>query len=189
MKLIAIIILTLTTFCSYTGYSQRSQILIDSVQLTSTKKITLINPGFEIEFPTGKRTSFAAQAGIGYGGSYPELTYSASGALVLIAPYLDLHSRYYTNRYKLERRGKNINNNSGSFLMIRGLARGKEIRSTFYRTSNVDFAIGAGYGFQKYKNHFGWSFTIAPYVYFDDKGNVGFFPFIPEINIGYVLGK
>lgn len=172
------------TFCT-----AQDRFPYDSTKLIPVKKITILNPGFEMEFPTAYRTSFVVQAGIGYGGGYPELTNSASGALILIAPYVDLQSRFYTNRNQLAKRGKNINNNSGSFLMARGLFRGKEIASSFYRTSTVDFAIGAGYGFQKYKRRFGWSFTIAPYVYFDDKGNWGFFPFIPEFSFGYVLSK
>lgn len=181
------IALCLCFLCSLGAFSQEGN-KIDSLHLAPIKKITFINPGFEIEIPSTKRISFNVHGGIGYGGGYPKLT-SGSGALVLISPFLDLQSRFYTNQSKRAGKGKNISNNSGSFLMVRGLVRGKEIRSSFVRTSDVDFAFGAGYGFQKYKNHFGWSFTIAPYFYFDNKGNFGFFPFIPEVNIGYVLNK
>jgi len=182
-------------FFLFFGFATASSCLgqirdLDTLRLDKIKKVTIINPGVELSIPYSKMTSLNIHLGIGYGGSYPNLTEGFnSGGTALISPFLDIQYRLYTNRNKKYQKGKNIKNNSGSFIALRGLIRGKEIASSFERTSDIDFGLGLAYGFQKYKSRFGWSFTIAPYVYFDDKGNIGFFPLIPEINIGYILGK
>ena len=149
-----------------------------------------MNPGFEIQIPQSWSTTINIHLGIGYSGSYPNLTTGFnSGFQYLISPFADVQYRVYYSRKKRLRKNKDIGNYSGSFIVCRGLIRGREIASNFIRTSNLDYSVGIGWGFQQYKNRVGWSFSVAPYYYFDDKGNAGFFPLIPEINIGYLLGK
>ena len=82
-----------------------------------------------------------------------------------------------------------MTNNSGTFILVRGLVRTKGIISNFSRTTGQDFAIGVGWGFQNYQNRLGWSFSVAPSFYFDGKGNSGVFPFIPELILGTSSGK
>lgn len=160
------------------------------IYLRKQTKLSILNPGFELEIPNTLKSTLNIHVGVGYGGSYRNLTDGfSSGSQVLIAPFLDTQYRFYFNQDKRSRRGKNTANNSGTFFMLRGLIRGKGISSTFSRTSDTDFALGLGWGFQNYKKRLGWSFSIAPYYYFDGMGNSGFFPFIPEINVGYLLRK
>ncbi len=153
--------------------------------LKTQHKVSFINPGFEIEIPHLLKSTVSIHFGIGYGVSYPELT--RSGYLISpFAPFADVQYRRYYNGYKRLGKKKNVKNNSGSFFLLRGLTRGKEISTS---TSDVDYAIGVGWGFQSYKNRFGLSFSLAAYHYFDDKGNSGFSPFIPEINLGYLTSR
>ena len=178
------------TFFSFSLFAQRGMMDKEKeINRVFQKKITLINPGYSIEIPTSRIATLDIHAGIGYGGSYPKLTTGfESGIQSLIAPFADIQYRVYHNLKKRINKGKYIKNNSGSFFMIRGLFRGKEIaKSTFSRTSDTDYAMGIGWGIQKYKKRLGWSFSIAPYFYFDGKGNFGVLPIFPEINVGYLL--
>ncbi len=151
-------------------------------------KFNIINPSIEWQIPNSDRNLVAINIGVGYQVSYPSLTESfQSGGVFLLTPFLDVQNRVYINREKLGIKRKVTSNNSGAFITSRFLIRGKEIESTVVRTSNIDMAFGLGYGFQKSKKRINFAFTICPYLYFDSKGNFGFFPFIPEFGIGYNL--
>ena len=172
------------------AYSQAKSISSPNELLRKQYKIALINPGLEVEIPQFKNTTVNIHFGVGYGGSYPNLTTGfESGVQHLISPFADVQYRFYYSGKRRLRKNKYVNNNTGSFIVCRGLVRGQGFSSSFIRTSDIDFALGIGWGFQRYKRRFGWSFSIMPYYYFDDIGNAGFLPFFPEINVGYVLSK
>ena len=184
--IISIFFLQIVMIPTYSQYKDLTESM-----LKTQYKVSFINPGIEKEFPLSLKSTVSIHVGVGYSGSYPHLTegFVDSGIQHLISSFADVQYRRYYNRNKRLRKKKNIRNNSGSFFVLRGLIRGKEISSSFYRTSDIDFAVGVGWGFQKYKNRFGWSFSVAPYYYFDDKGNSGFLPPIPEINLSYVISR
>lgn len=169
------------------GYTHAQEF---SDPLTRIAKLNFINPGIEWQKPVAAKTLLSVNVGVGYNGSYPKLTETfKSGGQMLIAPFLDIQSRYYWNRKKRFERQKIVKNNSGSFVATRFLLRGPSIVSTFTRTSEIDMALGLGYGFQKSKSKLNFAMTLAPYFYFDDKGNYGFFPIIPELSLGYNLNR
>ncbi|SEG52059.1 hypothetical protein SAMN03080598_04321 [Algoriphagus boritolerans DSM 17298 = JCM 18970] len=78
-----------------------SLILVSSMangQTQKTTKINFLNPGIAWERPIGKKTTAEINIGVGYNGSYPELTdFGINGFQALIAPFLDLQTRYYYN--------------------------------------------------------------------------------------------
>lgn len=171
------IIIILCQVVMLKSYAQFKSIGSPEQFLRAQSKVSFVNPGFEIEMPQSLNTTINIHLGVGYGGSYPDLTEGfESGFQYLIAPFADIQYRYYYSRKKRLKKNKFNNNNTGSFVAYRGLIRGKEFTSSFIRTSNIDFAFGIiGWGVQHYKNRFGWSFSVVPYYYFDDIGNIGFF--------------
>lgn len=42
-------------------------------------RVNFLNPGVELELPTGTYSTFSAGLGIGYAGGYPDLTFGGSG--------------------------------------------------------------------------------------------------------------
>ncbi len=163
----------------------------DSIpKLKSNLTLSIINPGIGYEFPLGRKFTISAQAGVGFtGGSYPEGKQSAfeTGWQLLLSPFADLQTRYFFNRAKRVEKGKNVSNNSGSFVSVRGLVRGKEIESTFRRKATPDYSLSPCFGFQHYKKRLGYSFSIGPIFYTDSENNSGFFPVVFEFNVGYLI--
>lgn len=160
------------------------------IALKRLSKISILNPGFEMQVPKGEKWLTAINLGVGYHGSYPELSrFNPNGLQVLISPFLDVQQRFYYNRARLARKGKNIRHNSGSFIMARTLIRSGQFYSNFTRTSDFDLAFGIGYGFQKSKGRMNFAFSVAPFLYTDLEGNWGFFPIIPEVSLGINLKK
>jgi hypothetical protein len=149
------------------------------------KKICFINPGFELEFALQRKTSLIINPGIGYNISYPHASIAPSGWLYLIAPFIDMQYRYY---YNLNKRYKKTSNNlnSANFISIRGLYRGKELSSNFFRTTNNDFAVSLNWGLQRVNNKTYYSLNFGPMYYMDFKGNGGVFLNL-EFNIGRLL--
>ena len=181
------LILFLCLFNFYTAFSQ-SDSLKNTVGTDKVWRLNFINPGAEIEMPTGEKTSFSIGLGIGYGGSYPDLnTASGTGWIYVIAPFIDLQQKWFYNFEKRMNKGKTIKNNSGNFLSVRLLSRGPSIEDNISRTSDFDFAIGPTWGIQRSFGKFHLLFDVGPIYYFDTKGNGNIFPIHPQINLGFDL--
>jgi len=153
-------------------------------------RINFLNPAIELELPTGNHSTFSAGLGIGYGGSYPDLSSGGNGFIYIISPFLDLQEKWFYNLNKRVNKGKNIENNSGNFFSLRFITRGNSIAENINRTSNFDFAIGPTWGLQrKYGNHFHFLFDVGPQYYFDTEGNGNIWPFMLQFNLGFDLNK
>lgn len=152
-------------------------------------RLDFVNPGIEIETPTGTHSTFSANLGIGYGGSYPDLSYNENnGFAYLISPFLDIQEKLYYNFNRRKQKNKSIRNNSGNFLSARLLIRGNSIVDNFKRTSDLDFAIGPTWGIQRvYGKNFHLLFDVGPIYYFDGKGNGNVFPIMIQLNLGFDL--
>ncbi len=73
MKKIIFLICSVTVFSSQ-GFSQ------ETIKNTSTVlRINFLNPGIEYETPVFNKSTVSMNLGVGYGGSYPNLTSGASG--------------------------------------------------------------------------------------------------------------
>lgn len=167
--------------------SQVSTAQVTEVRIEKVWRINFINPGTELEIPTGKSSTFSAELGVGYGGSYPELSSSGNGWRYLISPFLDLQHKWFYNLEKRMQKERNIQNNSGNFLSIRLLSRGKHIKSNFTRTSNLDFAFGPTWGIQRSFGKLHLLCDVGTIYYFDTKGNGNWFPIMLQLNIGLDL--
>ena len=75
------------------------------------------------------------------GDPYKELTTSASGWLYMFSPFLDLQFKHFQNLEERSKKRRRVEYNSGNFLGVRFLGRGREFDSNFIRTSNYDFSI------------------------------------------------
>ena len=151
-------------------------------------RINFLNPGAELELPTGDYSTFSTGLGIGYGGEYPDLAYGGSGFVYIIAPFLDLQQKWFYNINKRIRKNRTVENNSGNFISARLITRGNSIAENVYRTSDFDFAFGPTWGFQrKYGENFHLLFDIGPQYYFDTKGNGNIFPIMFQLNLGFDL--
>ncbi len=153
-------------------------------------RVNFLNPGVELEIPTGTYSSFSAGTGIGYGGGYPDLTYKESGVIYIISPFLDLQEKWFYNLNKRSRKNRTIANNSGNFVSLRLITRGNSIAENVTRTSDFDFAIGPTWGIQrKIGKNFHLLFDIGFQYYFDTKGNGNLFPLMIQLNLGFDLKK
>ena len=182
----------ITTFFFFSAIclSVYSQSTKDSTALRNQFRITFIHPGVEYEARLNNSFTASGQAGIGYGGSFKNLSYNLpNGFLYLISPFVDLQCKYFYNQNKRIRKQKRTKNNSGNFLSIRFLSRGNTIKSNFERTSNWDYSVGATWGMQRSYGQINLLFDIGPYYYFDGKGNNGVFPLLFQLNIGYNMLK
>lgn len=151
-------------------------------------RVNFLNPSIELEFPTGNNSTFSTALGIGYGGGYPDLTFSNNGITYIISPFLDIQQKWFYNFDNRTQKGKSIDNNSGNFISARMLIRGFSIAENVERTSNTDFAIGPTWGIQrKYGKNFHLLFDVGPVYYFDTKGNGNIFPLIVQLNLGFDL--
>lgn len=151
-------------------------------------RVNFLNPGFEMELPTGNYSTFSTGIGVGYGGSYPDLTYGAPGFVYIIAPFLDLQHKWFYNINKRIRKEKSVSNNSGNFISARLLTRGPSIAENVTRTSDFDFAFGPTWGIQrKYGERFHLLFDVGPQYYMDTEGNGNIFPIMFQLNLGFDL--
>lgn len=162
---------------------------ITAIETEKVWRIYFLNPGIGLELPTGRYTTFSAGLGIGYGGGYPYLTYaSGSGFIYIISPFLDTQGKWFHNLKKRSARARTIANNSGNFISLRLMTRGKSIASNVIRTSDFDFAIGPTWGIQrKYGKRFHLLFDAGPQYYFDTVGNGNFWPLMLQLNLGFDL--
>ncbi|MBB4118527.1 hypothetical protein GGR32_000801 [Mesonia hippocampi] len=156
----------------------------------SVGRFNFLNPGVEVEFPTGKTTAFSAGLGIGYGSSYPDLdTSTKSGWIYVVAPFLDVQHKWFYNFLKREANGKNTNFNSANFVSARMLVRGESMSDNIERTSSYDYAIGPTWGIQRNYGILHLLLDVGPIYYFDAKGNGNFFPIMVQLNLGLNLWK
>lgn len=154
-----------------------------------TQKIiraNLLNPAFAIELPTSPSSVFMAGVGVGYGGSYPNLTVTTSSDFSYdISPFVNLHHQWIYNRQKRLEKDRTVAGNSGNFVAARFFIRGPEITNNFTRISDYEFAVGPTWGLRRQWGemvHF--SVEIGPLYYFDLNGNDGVFPLAPHLQLG-----
>lgn len=156
---------------------------------TKTEKvwrINFLNPGLELEIPSGSNATFSAGLGVGYGGAYPDLTDNANGFLYIISPFLDLQQKWFYNFPKRSGKGKVTDNNSGNFISLRLLSRGNSIVDNVTRSSGFDFAIGPTWGIQrKLGKRLHLLFDLGPQYYLDTSGNGNFWPLMVQLNLGF----
>ncbi len=151
-------------------------------------RINFLNPGIVYETPVSSNSTISINAGIGYNGSYPNLSDTRqSGFQYAIAPFLDLQFKRFYNLQKRDRMDKTTRNNSGNFISLRFRMRGKSIDDNFSRKAPFDFAFGPTWGIQRTYGGFHLLFDIGSQFYFDSEGNVGFWPLIPQVNLGFDL--
>lgn len=151
-------------------------------------RINFLNPGVELELPTGTYSTFSAGLGVGYGTSYPDLDTSiGNGWIYVIAPFLDIQEKWFYNLNKRLRKDKNISHNSGNFFSARLLTRGPSIKDNIRRTSDYDFAVGPTWGIQRRYGNFHLLFDAGFIYYFDTKGNGNIFPLMLQLNLGFDL--
>jgi len=148
-------------------------------------RINIINPGIEYEHPVTTETTLSVNLGIGYSGAYPNLSETTgTGGLYAFAPFADIQYKWFYNLGKRDFQSKTVEHNSANFLSLRFRTRGKSIEDNFERYANYDFAIGPTWGIQRKYGNFHLLLDLGPQFYFDSKGNSGFWPLMPQINIG-----
>ena len=162
----------------------------DQIETEKVWRLNFLNPGIELEIPTGQYSTFSSGLGVGYGGGYPDLTLGGTGLIYIISPFVDLQQKWFYNLNKRVRKDRNTDNNSGNFVSFRLITRGNSIAENVTRTSNFDFAFGPTWGIQrKYGKNFHLLFDVGPKYYFDTKGNGNIFPIIFQLNLGFDLKK
>lgn len=185
-------ILTLLALFTFNTYGQEKK----TYETEKVWRINFLNPGAELELPTGNYSTFSTGLGIGYGGGYKDLTGTDigditvidNGIIYIIAPFADLQQKWFYNINKRIEKGKVVDNNSGNFISARFLTRGPSIADNVTRTSDFDFAFGPTWGIQrKYGENFHLLFDVGPQYYFDTEGNGNFFPFMLQLNLGFDL--
>ena len=177
-------IFAILAFFTFTTYAQDQ----DTYNTEKVWRINFLNPGMELELPTGDYSTFSTGIGVGYGGSYPDLTWGGSGFVYIIAPFLDLQQKWFYNINKRIRKERTVDNNSGNFFSLRLVSRGNSIADNVYRTSDFDFAFGPTWGIQrKYGESFHLLFDVGPQYYMDTEGNGNIFPIMFQLNLGFDL--
>tara|TARA_R110002049_G_scaffold227128_2_gene399229 strand:- start:507 stop:1088 length:582 start_codon:yes stop_codon:yes gene_type:complete len=153
-------------------------------------RVNFLNPGVEMELPTGNYSTFSAGLGVGFGGGYPDLTFSSSGFIYIISPFLDIQEKWFYNLNKRNGKNRTTENNSGNFVSLRFITRGSSIAENVNRTSDFDFAIGPTWGIQrKYGKNIHLLFDIGPQYYFDTNGNGNIWPIMLQLNLGFDLKR
>jgi hypothetical protein len=152
-------------------------------------RVIFLNPGVEYELPISSTSVISTHLGIGYSGSYPNLTENSwySGWIYSISPFVSLQFKKFYKINSRSRKNRDIKSNSGNFISIRFLSRGPAIEENFVRKGIVNFAIGPTWGLQRSYGNFHLLFDVGPQFYFDDAGNTGIWPLMPRINFGFNL--
>src|SRR5699024_17977 len=140
-------------------------------------RINAINPGIEYEQPVSSKSTVSFNIGVGYNGSYPELSNTfGTRILYAFAPFADLQFKRFYNLEKRASHNKTTAHNSGNFISFRFRTHGKSIKDNFYRYADYDFAVGPTWGIQRKYGKFHLLFDLGPQFYFDSEGNSGFWP-------------
>jgi len=152
-------------------------------------RLNIVNPSLEYEQPLSQNATVSANIGIGYSGSYPNLTTTTFGTGInyVIAPFADFQYKRFYNLNKRSELNKTTDNNSGNFFSFRFKIRGPSIDDNIVRKADYDFAIGPTWGIQRQYGNFHLLFDLGPQFYFDSEGNSGFWPLMPQINLGLNL--
>lgn len=173
-------------FLTLTSHAQGS----NEIATEKILRVNFLNPGAEMELPTGTYSTFSVGLGVGYGGGYPDLTFGGNGFIYIISPFLDVQEKWFYNFNKRNTKNRVIENNSGNFVSLRFITRGNSIAENVNRTSDFDFAIGPTWGIQrKYGKNFHLLFDIGPQYYFDTEGNGSVWPIMLQLNLGFDLKK
>jgi len=155
-------------------------------ELNKVLRINALSPGVEIELPIFKRSTIAANAGLGIQGSYRNMDNTGSGVTYFIAPFLDLSYKNLYNRDKRASKGKSTDYNSGNYWGVRLLTHFKEVSAkNIMRNDNTSFAFGPTWGIQRGYGKFHFQLDLGPVIYFNTQGDIGFFPLAPQLNIGF----
>ncbi len=153
-------------------------------------RINMISPGIEFELPVSKKSTIAANTGIGMHGSYLNLDYTSTGITYYVSPFLDLSYKKIYNQQKRASKGKNINYNTGNYWGLRLLTNFEEFKSqNIERKDDISFDFGPTWGIQRAYGKMHFLFDIGSVYYFDTKGNNGFFPIMIQLNIGFNAKK
>lgn len=182
-QILSIITIIIVMACFHNGSAQNSE---PHSSLENVWRVKFINPGVEYELPAGITTSFIFNAGIGYGGSYPELG-RGSGFQYVIAPFIDVEFRKYYNREKRFSKGRSVRYNSGNFVSVRAIGNGWAIAENVNRKDDLDFAIGPTWGLQRNYDKLHFLMNLGPTYYFNTIGNSGFYPLMLQLNFGLNL--
>lgn len=158
--------------------------------LTKVFRVNFLNPGVEIEIPLAEKSTFAANAGVGFEGSYRNLNYTNSGFTYFIAPFLDVSYKHIYNREKRAFKDRNLAYNAGNYWGARLLTHFKELKAhNIYRKDDTSFAFGPTWGIQRSYGKVHFLFDLGPIYYFDTKGNSGIFPIMLQLNVGLNVKK
>jgi len=177
-------ILALLVLFTFTTYGQEKT----TFKTEKVWRINFLNPGAELELPTGEYSTFSTGVGIGYGGGYPDLTSEVNGFIYIIAPFIDLQQKWFYNINKRIQKDKIVDNNSGNFISARFITRGPSVVDNVFRTSDYNFAFGPTWGIQrKYGKNFHLLFDIGPQYYVGTEGKGNIFPFMFQLNLGFDL--
>ncbi|TVR88779.1 MAG: hypothetical protein EA411_04075 [Saprospirales bacterium] len=149
-------------------------------------RANILNPAFVLEYPSSKSSVFSMGMGLGYGGSFPNLSTNVpSGFLYDFSPFLNLQHQWIYNRANRMEKGRTVAGNSGNFISARLFIRGPSLSSNFVRKSNIEFVVGPTWGLRRqWGENIHFSFEFGPVYYFDFRGNQGVFPLIPYIQLG-----
>jgi hypothetical protein len=163
---------------------------MNNVSTEKIWRVNFINPGVELELPTGTNSTFSSGLGIGYGGGYPDITIGGSGFIYIISPFLDLQHKWFYNLNNRHKKGKTIEHNTGNFVSFRLLTRGNSIAENVNRTTDFDFSFGPTWGIQrKIGKRFHLLFDVGPQYYFDSNGKGNIWPIMLQLNLGFDLKK
>jgi hypothetical protein len=150
-------------------------------------RLVFINPGIEYEFSVSDKSKLTANIAYGLLPAYPNTTAEQPKNKLLFAPFFDVHYKMIYNKNRRETKNKSIAYNAGDFWGIKFTGRGKNYDNGVVRTDNIDFAVGPVWGIQRSVKKISFLFAVGPQYYFDTKGNSGFYPFMFEFNIAYIL--
>lgn len=114
------ILLFLVVLSTVSTNGQISETLVEN----KVKKINILYPGYEMEFGVSNTTTWGFLVGFKVRGYYGEdrsdifLVQNSNQTVYAfdLVPNLDVYYRWYYNLKKRENKGKNIVNNSGSYL-------------------------------------------------------------------------
>ena len=177
-------LLAFFAFFTFTTYGQQKK----TYNTEKVWRINFLNPGAELELPTGEYSTFSTELGVGYAGGYSDVTNLGNDLTFIIAPFLDLQQKWFFNINKRIRNNRTVENNSGNFISARLITRANTFVEKENRDSDFDFAFGPTWGIQrKYGKNFHLLLDIGPQFFLDTQGNTNFFPVIFQLNLGFDL--
>ncbi len=149
--------------------------------------LNFINPGIEYEYSISDKSKISANIGYGVSMSYPNLTDVQPKHAFFASPFFDLQYKVIYNLNRRKAKNKSTAYNAGDFFGIKLTGRGKNVGDELKRTDNLDFAVGPTWGIRRNFKKISLNFNVGPQFYFDRKGNIGFYPVMLGLNVGYIL--